>query len=390
MSAACHARIAWPLAWCCPPSEQQQAWPAAAAQCLVHGVPAVSNPQDNFRAAVLAALGSAPEDLEYGRLHRFSVNGKPSDTAGWCHLFDDGRAGVYGDFRTGLSSVWTATRPDLMTPAQRADLARRLLQDKARRQQGQQAEWAAEAPKLARLWAQCRELVSGDPVSLYLRRRLALAAGVRLEVPRVLRLHPGLEYHHEGKPAGRWPAMVAAVTSPAGELVALHRTWLTPEGRKAPTPGPVKKLSRTAGRVMGGCIRLAWPGLDADPAGAAGGGVGGAACGADRAQAPAGLLGIAEGIETALAARQASGAPTVAAYSAGALAAWRWPPGLNRLVIFADHDPAGTAAADKLRQRARAAGLSVNVMRPTTPGTDWCDVWAQRGSVCTTASEAAA
>ena len=90
------------------------------------------------------------------------------------------------------------------------------------------------------------------------------------------------------------------------------------------------------------------------------------------------MLGIAEGIETALAARCASGVPTVAAYSAGALAGWQWPPSLRRLVIFADADPAGAEAADKLRQRARAAGLSVNVMTPTTPGTDWCDTWASR------------
>ena len=92
------------------------------------------------------------------------------------------------------------------------------------------------------------------------------------------------------------------------------------------------------------------------------------------------MLGIAEGIETALAARCASGVPTVAAYSAGALAGWQWPPSLRRLVIFADADPAGADAADKLRQRARAAGLAVDVLTPTTPGTDWCDVWAKRGA----------
>ena len=95
------------------------------------------------------------------------------------------------------------------------------------------------------------------------------------------------------------------------------------------------------------------------------------------------MLGIAEGIETALAARCASGVPTVAAYSAGALAGWQWPPSLRRLVIFADADPAGADAADKLRQRARAAGLAVNVMTPTTPGTDWCDVWASRKEATT-------
>ena len=91
-----------------------------------------------------------------------------------------------------------------------------------------------------------------------------------------------------------------------------------------------------------------------------------------------GCIGIAAGIETALGARCAAGVPTVAAYSAGALAGWQWPPNLRRLVVFADADPAGAVAADKLRQRARAAGLTVNVMTPTTPGADWCDVWAAR------------
>ena len=36
------------------------------------------------------------------------------------------------------------------------------------------------------------------------------------------------------------------------------------------------------------------------------------------------------------------------------------------------------------------AGLSVAVMTPTTPGADWCDVWAQRVAVAVAASEAAA
>jgi phage/plasmid primase-like uncharacterized protein len=171
-------------------------------------------------------------------------------------------------------------------------------------------------------------------------------------VPDCLRLHRALPYRIDGQVVGTWPAMVARMRAADGRMVAAHRTWLTPEGLKAPTPGPVKKLTPTAGPMAGACIRLA----QAGPAG----------------------LGIAEGIETALAARLASGLPTVAAYSAGALATWQWPRDLRRMVIFADADPAGTDAANKLAERARAAGLSVNVMTPTTPGTDWCDVWAAR------------
>src|SRR6185369_5285614 len=94
-----------------------------------------------------------------------------------------------------------------------------------------------------------------------------------------------------------------------------------------------------------------------------------------------GVLGIAEGIETALGAMGASGVPTVAAYSAGNLAAFAWPREVRRLVIFGDNDKAGREAAEKLRERASAARLSVEVCTPEVDGEDWCDVWAQRSEV---------
>ena len=316
---------------------------------------------ESFRTAVFAALGNAPEGIEPGRLHRFSTNGKRGDAAGWCQFFADGRAGVFGCWRERTQGVWTATDRRSMSPAQAAELARQMKAAAAARDAAKRAGWGEAAGRLAALWAQCREVPADgtgtDPVTLYLRHRLALAPGEALAVPDVLRLHPGLAYHHEGATAGRWPAMVAGIQGPDGVAVALHRTWLTPEGRKAPTPGPCKKLTQAAGPVMTGCIRLAWPGEGAGD-----------------------MLGIAEGIETALAARFASGVPTVAAYSAGALAAWQWPRELKRLVIFADADAAGADAANTLRFRAGAAGLTVRVMTPTTPGTDWCDVWATRGA----------
>ena len=80
----------------------------------------------------------------------------------------------------------------------------------------------------------------------------------------------------------------------------------------------------------------------------------------------------------------------MAAYSAGALATWQWPRDLQRLVIFADADPAGADAAQALKARAMRAGLSVATVTPTTPGTDWCDVWAQRAAVAAAASVVAA
>jgi len=60
------------------------------------------------------------------------------------------------------------------------------------------------------------------------------------------------------------------------------------------------------------------------------------------------------------------------------------------MVVFADADPAGSAAAESLKVRALRAGLSVAVMTPSTPGADWCDVWAQRAAVAVAASKASA
>ncbi len=310
-----------------------------------------------FLDRVRVALGHAPELIEPGRIHRFSTSARARDKAGWCQLFEDGRAGVFGDFRSGMSSVWTAQRRELMTPAERADMARRLTQAKAQRDAQQRQQQADNARRNAALWANTLPVSDGDPVSLYLRRR-----GLAGPVPKHLRLHPRLTYW-DGGDRGAWPAMIAPLIRPEGVVLALHRTYLTADGSKAPVPA-VKKLTGAAGPLAGACIPLHAP--------------------------QHGVIGIAEGIETAQAAHLASGLPTVAAYCAGNLAAYTWPPGVRRIVVFADADPAGAAAAQSLKARAMHAGLSVAVMTPTTPGADWCDVWAQRSAVAVAASGDAA
>lgn len=311
-------------------------------------VDAAAWPAD-FRAAVLAALGNAPEDITPGEFQRFSVNGKRADVSGWCKLFADGRGGVFGCLRQGISQTWAAHSHRFMSPGDRIEQAQQIAAAQRQREAHQRQQWAHNGERNARLWAACRPLVAGDPVTRYLTHRLQATPW---PLPATLRHHPGLDYWHDGERLGTHPAMVAALTSPAGELLALHRTYLTPEGRKAEVP-TVKKLSGAAGPVLGGGIALAEP-------------------------TAAGLIGIAEGIETALAAGMASGLPVCAAYSAGALAAWCWPAGVRRLVVFADADPAGADAAQALRQRAQAQGLRADVLTPSTPGADWCDVWAAR------------
>ena len=282
-----------------------------------------------FRAAVLAGLGHAPESIEPGRLHRFATGERTADKAGWCKLFDDLRGGVFGCYRQGISEAWRATDGAALTRKQRAELARQVIAATAERDAQQRRQWVANAQGIARVWGECLPLVPGDLVGLYLKQRGMDGAW---PLPDVLRLHPALPYWQGTEKLGMFPAMVARIVAPDGRTLALHRTYLTPDGRKAAVPCP-KKLTAAAGPLVGACIPLHKPAR--------------------------GMIGIAEGIETALAAWCASALPTAASYCAGNLASWRWPTDVKRLVIFADADKAGREAADTLRARALAAGLRV-------------------------------
>mgnify|MGYP000997885481 CR=1 FL=1 len=301
----------------------------------------------SFRAAILDTLGHAPVVIEPGRFQRFPTRGRRSDQSGWCKLFDDLRGGVFGCYRQGISESWFAEDRAQLPPSQRAELARQIAAATAEREAKQRAEWAQNAARIERLLGESVPLVPGDPVTLYLKRRGL--AGV-WPLPTCLRLHRALTFWHDGERLGEFPVMVAPLVAPDGRTVALHRTYLTADGRKAEVPSP-KKLTCAAGSLAGACIPLNKPQRH--------------------------RLGIAEGVETALAAWCGSGVPTVAAYSAGNLAQWRWPAGLQSLIVFADADPVGREAADTLRARAIRADLHCEVVAPSIDGADWCDVWVQ-------------
>ena len=66
-----------------------------------------------------------------------------------------------------------------------------------------------------------------------------------------------------------------------------------------------------------------------------------------------------------------------AALSAGHLAALLFPPGLRRLYVVRDNDPAGQWATEQLVNRAQAAGIEALVLTPTLG--DWNDDLRQLG-----------
>jgi putative DNA primase/helicase len=187
-----------------------------------------------------------------------------------------------------------------------------------------------------RIWAAARE-ARGSPVAWYLAAR-----GITLPMPASLRWAPSLR-RQDGSYG---PAMVARVDDAGGRLVAVHRTWLDrgPEGTW-------RRLDRASlGPTGRGGVRLA---------------------------PVAETLLIGEGIETCLAAMQATAQPAWAALSTSGLVALALPPMVRAVIILADHDAngAGERAARTAAHRL-AEGRRVRIAMPPEPGSDMADVLA--------------
>jgi hypothetical protein len=182
-----------------------------------------------------------------------------------------------------------------------------------------------------RLFAMSRP-ISGTLAETYLRHR-------GLEVLREansLRFHPHCFYgYDEHGPKEVWPAIIAAVTTWQGKVTGVHRTWLATDGLdKAPIDTPRKAM----GDLLGHAVRFGVPGE---------------------------VMAAGEGIESVLSVRQVL--PNMAmcsALSAAHLAAIAFHPGLRRLYIIRDNDPAGDGACDSLVDRAMADGIEAIVLSP--------------------------
>lgn len=133
-------------------------------------------PTDQFRAAMMAAGYTPPAEITPGRFHRFSANGRKSDTAGYCKMFDDERGGIFGDFRTSVEHTWQAERDDAWTPAQRDEHRQRIEQARREREAELERVRAEAREKAARIWAASTPASPDHP---YLVRKGIQPHGVR-------------------------------------------------------------------------------------------------------------------------------------------------------------------------------------------------------------------
>ena len=178
------------------------------------------------------------------------------------------------------------------------------------------------------------------PASNTLAEYYLQSRGLHLPCVSTLRFHGELK-HPSG---GTWPAMVALVSRGSDDVpLAIHRTFLAHEGfGKAPLD-PQKMM---LGPCRGGAVRLA---------------------------AHSELLMVGEGIETCLAAMQATGNPAWAALSTSGLRALDLPETVREVIVLADGDDPGEAAARDCAFRWQRESRHVRIARPPR-GQDFNDM----------------
>jgi hypothetical protein len=86
------------------------------------------------------------------------------------------------------------------------------------------------------------------------------------------------------------------------------------------------------------------------------------------------MLGLAEGIETALSAKQLSGIPCWAALGTERFGLVAIPESVSELHLFIDHDAGGAQAEARARAAYAREGRTILTHRPPQPGTDFNDV----------------
>jgi predicted P-loop ATPase len=258
------------------------------------------------------------------------LSGRPPRNEGSCVIHLRGpRAGWGYDHATGecagpIDLIHHAT--GLTNAALFEEAARRARLDRPAPVRSPAPAKADHSHEIARILAGCTPL-AGSVAETYLQSRGLVDPG-----------SPDLLFNADladFETRRGWPGMVARICDGSGEPTGgIHRTYLLDDGSAKAPPG--KKM---LGPVAGGSIRLSSVGDD-------------------------GHLGIAEGIETALAATAIFGVATWAALSADGLRRWQWPDGVSRVTIFADAGDAGMQAAAALADRLNLAGIANAIVAP--------------------------
>jgi hypothetical protein len=181
------------------------------------------------------------------------------------------------------------------------------------------------------------------------------------EIGNNLRFHQSLPYKEDdNSPWQRFPALLAIVRDSNGKPLTLHRTFLSPDGmRKAPVSRP-KMILAPPRDMRGGFIMLDKP-----------------------TQIPDGgyFIGLAEGIENALSAREGSGSPMWVGISDRLLAMTNLPSSVRACALYSDIEPsgAGQRAVSELVRNNASVDFINNVPSSNKAKVDWNDEYQEKG-----------
>jgi putative DNA primase/helicase len=187
-------------------------------------------------------------------------------------------------------------------------------------------------PEALAIWRNAKP-AAGTIAAEYLERR-----GIPLAPPPSLRCGSFLHLDRY-----QLPCMVAGIQRLDGKVVAVQQTILTSKGTKAPIAVPKK----TTGALGNGAVRLG-------PA--------------------AEILGVAEGVETALSAQTMAEIPVWASLGGHRLHRVELPELVRELHVFADNDEPGRAAAKRTSEVHMALGRRVVLRFPPDGLNDFNDL----------------
>lgn len=289
---------------------------------------------------ILPQLGVSPKVLD-GKHHpcpacggedRFRFHDRQKDGDHYCNGCGAGK---------GVSLVMKVNGWTYGEAAKRVDeIIGNLPKDAPARKEPPPYDTRAEATKL---WNSGKAITSTDPAGRFLRSRGITIFSNELRFVRDM---------FSSELGADLPGMVARVCDVAGRGRQLHRTYLGWDGKKASLK--VARRMLKGDFPKGGAIRLF---------------------------APEEKIGVAEGIETALAATMLYDMPVWSVLSERIMQDFEPPEEVKHLVIFGDNDlnHVGQHAAYALARRLsladgyRERGLKVSVVIPDRPG-DWNDV----------------
>ncbi len=285
--------------------------------------------------SVLSDLGVPAGHLD-GKHHSCPKNGEGEDRFRFADRNGSGNffcACSEGD-KGGMALVMCCTGWDYATAAREVEkLAGSAVTDPVR---------AKSDPRKALNLVRDRVKDCGPAVARYLSARgLEVAPGLK---------EARLTYWQDGASRGVFDCMVGRIVSPDGKPQSYHLTYL--DGPAKAKVDPARKVMTPVETITGGAIRL-YPAAE--------------------------QMGVAEGIETAIAAHQLSGLPVWAAVTAHGVSTFIPPAECKQLTVFADNDASytGHAAAYALAKRLVLASIKCEVK--VSPAGDWNDyLLAQR------------